>query len=162
MESFQSLIICLSQTYHDRQVCLPSGGLQIKTSISRTKCKFAIKIWLQKKSLWVEISVISRCGAQRPGFLSVCVILVEHFSTFLKWWPALPLTSPINLWLLQHWFWFHSISFISGSNLYILNRGTYRYSFYQTRTYKYVYFPEVREVWRNQRRCVAQFPWYWE
>ena len=95
-----------------------------------------------KRKAWVEISVISRCVAQSAPWLPIswCHLGFTFLNiTELMVGPP-SRTSPINLWLLQHWFWFHSINFISRSNLYILNRGTYRYSFYQTRTYEYIIY----------------------
>ena len=91
MESFQSLIICFSQTYHDRQLCLPSGGHQIKTSISRTKCKFAIKIWLQKKSLSGNISYQQVCSSVPRLPISQCHLGL----TFLNITEVMP-DPPVN------------------------------------------------------------------
>ena len=141
MESFQSLIICFSQTYHDRQVCLPSGGHQIKTSISRTKCKFAIKIWLQKKSLSGNISYqqVSSTAPWLP--ISQCHLGL----TFLNITEVMA-SPPVNF--------SHQFMIITTLVLVPLNQFYFRIKplyfkprniSIQTRTYEYIIlsFPEV-------------------
>ena len=116
MESFQSLIICFSQTYHDRQLCLPSGGHQIKTSISRTKCKFAIKIWLQRTEWNYQILA----DVQQVKLTSY-QLMSSYFNFSLEM--TLAVFLPDHLPSIYDYYNIGLGSTRSRSNLYILNRG---------------------------------------
>lgn len=50
IESFQSLIICFTQTYHDRQLCLPSGATKLKHQLVKQNVNLPSKFGYKRRS----------------------------------------------------------------------------------------------------------------